>query len=418
MRDLKSDLDWRLKSYPALAGSIDTCALGTLSWNVLREDTMLPVAVIRQSALEHNRAWMKTFAQIAGVRLCPHAKTSMSPDLVSMQIADGAWGITVATVAQMRIFRQFGVSRIVLANQLIGQQNMRFVRDELLADPTFDFYCLVDSIEGIARLETTFAALPPERPLQVLIELGLPGGRSGVRDDAEALVLARHIAGSHCLRLRGIEAYEGIVQGKQDDEPQVATVLDRMVALGRACDLEKLFSGVPILSAGGSSFFDLVSEKLQGDGFEVILRSGCYLIHDNGFYEALFRRLVQRSELAERLGEGLRPALEVWGIVHSCPEPGLAIVGVGKRDISFDIKLPTPIKYSRQGGSVAALSGCETIRLDDQHAYVQSSDSMPLRVGDLVGFGISHPCTTFDRWRALFLVDDAMNIVGAVDTYF
>jgi D-serine dehydratase len=36
----------------------------------------------------------------------------------------------------------------------------------------------------------------------------------------------------------------------------------------------------------------------------------------------------------------------------------------------------------------------------------------------MVAFGISHPCTTFDKWQVLFVVNDRYDIVSAVKTWF
>jgi D-serine dehydratase len=92
---------------------------------------------------------------------------------------------------------------------------------------------------------------------------------------------------------------------------------------------------------------------------------------------------------------------------------------MGKRDCSFDAGMPRPLRWIRRGTDVPeTLEGHCVNRLDDHHAYVALPDPSPLQVGDLVGFGISHPCTTFDRWPSLFVVDDELNVIGAVQTVF
>jgi len=42
----------------------------------------------------------------------------------------------------------------------------------------------------------------------------------------------------------------------------------------------------------------------------------------------------------------------------------------------------------------------------------------PLQVGDLVSFGVSHPCLTFDKWQHLYVVDDNYNVISAIRTFF
>jgi D-serine dehydratase len=416
-------LNWRFKSLPGSGSPLSLAEIAASGWNILDQDVMLPAAVIRQTALDHNRQWMKRFTEAAGVNICPHGKTTMSPQLMGMQLEDGAWGITSATAAHVRTYRQFGIDRIILANQLIGKQNIAYILDELKRDPTFDFYCLVDSVESAEILEAETVRHGYRGRIQVLLELGMKGGRSGVRDDARALELAGRIAASPCLALRGIETFEGIMQGADGADEAMSRLINRVARLAEACDELGLFTGIPILSAGGSSFFDIAATTLSGatlrNRFEVVLRSGCYLVHDSDFYRELVDQLLLRSPEMSPMGEGLRPALELWACVLSRPEPSRAIVGLGKRDASFDIHLPRPVRWARtRQEGVFSLDGHKTVRLDDQHAYLDLPASSPLAVGDLVCFGISHPCTTFDRWPAIYLVDDALTVTGVVQTYF
>lgn len=430
-RSVPNAIDWRSKGLPTEAGEVSRETIATQGWRLTREDLMLPVAVLRQSALTHNSDWMRRFTALTGVNIAPHGKTTMSRELFALQMADGAWGMTAATVGHVRIYREFGIRRILLANQLLGRQAIAYVARELKRDPAFDFYCLVDSPESVDLLEAALADERPGRLLQVLIELGYPGGRAGLRDDGEALALAQRIAASRFLSLRGIEGFEGIVQGQQGDEALVEWLLDRIHRLGDAVATQGLFDGRPILSAGGSSFFDLVADRLAGGAhsraFEVVLRSGCYLVHDSHFYRDMITRLIARSPVASLgnglgngLGSGLRAALEVWAYVHSRPEPTRLIAGLGKRDTSDDVAAPTPIAWCRpgHGDAVEPLSGHEVVRLDDQHAYLDVPADSPLRPGDMIAFGISHPCTTFDKWRTLFVVDDALQVVDAIETNF
>lgn len=421
----KAPLDWCFKAWPANVPAYMPDTLADLGWSILNEDVMLPVAVLSESAMRHNSAWMRRFTELADVKLAPHGKTTMSPELFDLQFADGAWGMTAATAAQVRIYRAHGINRIILANQLVGRQPTDYVLGELRGDPDFDFYCLVDSVAAIEQLERRMSAYPLAPKVQVLLELGLDGGRGGVRDDDEAMAVALRASVSHHLSLRGIEAFEGILQGGgSEGEARMCGLLQRMVDIAERCRRNGLFSGRPILSAGGSSFFDVAAAVLHQAGergaYEVILRSGCYLVHDSSFYAELVERLIARSPSAASLGEGLRPALEVWAYVQSRPEPTRAIIGLGKRDTSADVRDPTPVRWARPGEGKPLLldAGHRTVRLDDHHAYVDVPADSPLQVGDMVAFGVSHPCTTFDRWPALFVVDDALTITGAVRTFF
>jgi len=419
-------LDWTFKALPAGESEIEIEGIAARRWNVLAEDLMLPVAVLRESALENNLNWMKRFCQEAGVEICPHGKTTMAPKLFERQLAAGAWGITAATVAQVRVYRKHGIRRIILANQLIGRQNINYVLTELERDPEFDFYCLVDSREGADLLNAALNGSKSKRNLQVLLEIGIEGGRTGVRKKVEALQIAERIALSPNLRLRGIEAFEGIVQAGpgEEGELRVRQLMEEIAEVAEHCFLNGLFAGKPILTAGGSSYFDIVADVLANSDsasrFTVVLRSGCYVTHDSEFYEEMIKRLLLRTGKIDRSAPALLPAIELWAYVHSRPEPRRVIAGLGKRDASFDIALPRPLGWVRTGSREVGELGPDhrTVRLDDHHAYLDVPPNSPLQVGDLMYFGISHPCTTFDRWPAMYVVDDQRNVIDVVRTYF
>jgi D-serine dehydratase len=420
-------LDWRFKGCPQAAFGQRIADVGGLGLDVLRGEGPLPVAVLKRSALEHNALWMRRFLETAGARICPHGKTTMAPQLFERQLRDGAWGMTAATVAQLRVYRAHGVKRVILANQLVRAGDIEYVLGEIERDPEFDFYCLVDSVEGLARLAEVAGRSSRVRPLQVLVEVGARGGRTGVRGVEAGIALCHAVAAAAPnIALRGVEAFEGIFGGDQASlERNVGALLDDVVAVARGAESERCFApGTVLLTAGGSAFFDLVVDRFSRAGLaattDIVLRSGCYLTHDSHHYEDFLARMRERSATAAALGEGLRPALEIWARIQSIPEPGLAIATFGKRDASYDIDLPRPAWWFRPGshGKPQRVEGCSVLRLNDQHAYVKLPDDHPLRVGDLMGFGISHPCTTFDKWSLLFEVDDDYRVVGAIRTFF
>jgi D-serine dehydratase len=400
-------------------------------WNVLNADTSFPVAVLKQSALQHNLQWMKKFCDSMHVVLAPHGKTTMSPQLFDMQLENGAWGITLATVNQTLIAHRFGVRRVLLANQLISRSDTQAILALLQADPQFEFFALTDSLEGVRRMADQVQAAGLNRPLPLLVEMGFAGGRTGCRNQADALAVARAIHQSPYLQLAGIEGYEGLLVGKHREQDLIAVkaFIQDLMALTQQADAEGLFGSANILlSAGGSAYFDLV-----GRGFEqalnlsrpvtAILRSGCYVTHDHGFYHHLLDEMQARESVVQ--ADNLRPALEVWSMVQSRPEPDLAILTMGKRDASYDIDLPFPVQTHRPGKAsmpVNLPAGCKIEKMNDQHAYLRLPKDhaicTSLQVGDLIACGISHPCTTFDKWPVILVVDDAYQVQSAVNTFF
>ncbi|QQD75432.1 alanine racemase [Curtobacterium sp. YC1] len=376
------------------------------------DDAHLPVMTLRASALAHNTAVMQAYVDRHGLLFAPHMKTHMAPELAADQIAAGAWGVTVASVQQAMVAWEHGVHRILVANEVLDPAGLAWLASRRSVDPGADVLCCVDSTAGVAAGVAAQEAVDGE--LHVLVEVGFPGGRTGVRSPAEARDLAEraHAAG---LVLRGVSGYEGGLPGVDAARTYVAGVL--AVALA----VRPLVPGPrALLSMGGSAWFDAVVDAVTArpDDLDVLLRSGASLVHDDGFY-------AERTPFGRQPAEGsLRAAIEVWGRVTSCPEPGLAFVAVGKRDISFDEGLPV-VRQVRPGGTAAAAPvvpppGAVTVtRLDDQHCYLASGDGAPtLTPGDVVVFGISHPCTVFDKWRQVHVLDDDDTVVRTIATWF
>lgn len=424
-----SFVDQRIKGMPGGLEPLALEAIGAQGWNLLREDLPLPVAVLRQSALAANRRWMQAFLQHSGAVIAPHGKTTMSPQLFDTQLADGAWAITVATVHQLQVARAYGVERVILANQLVGRQAIRYVLDELARDPAFDFYCLVDSVEGVAQLAAAVQQAGLDRPIQLLLEGGYRGGRTGCRDLASALAVARAVAAAApALTLRGVEGFEGLFPGSAEAKAAaVASFLEFLVEIAVAVEREGLFAKGPLLlSAGGSAFYDMVAARFARARFtrevRVVTRSGCYLTHDAGLYAHAFDDLLRRSPGLARLNAAPEAALEVWAYVQSRPEPEKVLLTLGKRDVSYD-EMPVALRWFRPGGGLGPApatidAGHVVTGLNDQHCHMTVPANSPLAVGDMVAFGISHPCLTFDKWQVIPMVDDAYNVVGAIRTFF
>jgi D-serine deaminase-like pyridoxal phosphate-dependent protein len=382
-----------------------------------------PLMTLREAALRHNIEGMAAYCAAAGVELAPHGKTAMAPQLAAAQLAAGAWGITAATIDQLCAYRAFGVPRVLLANELVDPAGIGWLAGELAADPGFEAYCYVDSIEAVAILDAALTAHGAPRALPVLVEFGHLGGRTGVRTVQGAVDVAAAAAATSTLRVAGVAGYEGGI-GHDADARTLAAVAEycRTVrSLFTVLRDSGLIAGDAILTAGGSSYFDVVTRELAADWKQdarptVVLRSGAYLSHDHGFYGEL--------SPAERGAAGelsLLPALELWAHVLSRPEPGLALLGAGRRDVAFDQGLPIPLRVRRPDGSsgpVAAAERWEVTALADQHAFLRLPPRAPLSVGDLVCLGISHPCTTFDKWRVIPVVDAEDRVIDAVHTYF
>ncbi|MBT2774453.1 amino acid deaminase [Halomonas sp. ISL-60] len=378
----------------------------------------LPAAVVHEGPLTHNVEWMQRFAEAHGARLAPHGKTTMTPALFHRQLQAGAWGITLATAPQCRAAFANGVTQLLMANQLVGQANMAIIAS--LIEQGATFYCVVDSQENVRQLGRFFAKRG--LTLAVLIEVGVTGGRCGCRNKQQILSLAEAIANEPALCLVGLEGYEGVVHGG-DPESGIRAYAQYLVDVAVELEAAGRFAEAnPIVTASGSAWYDLIAEAFQGaplqGRFTPVLRPGCYVVHDHGLY-----REAQSAVLGRRpdLQQGLEPALEVFAQVQSLPESGLAIVALGKRDIGHD-QLPIALRRFREGGDPAqtlSVAGWEVTKIMDQHTFVRlPEDALDVEIGDIIAFGASHPCLTFDKWRQLLLVDDELNVKQHLVTCF
>ncbi len=380
-----------------------------------------PLLTLRESALTHNVVGMAGYCAEAGVRLAPHGKTMMAPQLAALQLAAGAWAISVATISQLQTYHAFGFTRLLLANELVDPAGIRWLAGALRSDPSLEVYCYVDSLAGVELLDSLLGEDGGHgRPLPVLIELGHAGGRTGARSCTAALQVARAAAATRTLDVAGAAGYEGGLGHHAD--PQTLTAVrgycEELRRLVTVLGEQGIVDGEPVVSAGGSAFFDIVVSALTAPAGRtpaqrVVLRSGAYITHDHGFYHKISP--VGRHTAGVL---SLRPALELWAPVLSRPEPTLALLQMGRRDVSFDEGLPVPLRLRRYDGRELDASKTQVTALNDQHGYLKVPAALEIEAGDLVSLGISHPCTTFDKWPVIAMIDDADRVINAVHTFF
>ena len=423
-------LDASYKGFPGHLAPVCWSAVGQQGWNLLAGHLSLPLAVLKQSALAHNLVWMQDFCIARGLDIAPHGKTTMSPELYDMQIKAGAWGISFANVFQAGLGIRHGIQRIIIANQVFQATDLDTLATLLFEHPSARIYFLIDSMAQLDAIEAWHVSYKTKTntPLTftVLIELGIEGKRTGCRKHDEALALAHRIKSTPYLTLCGIECYEGALAtcNHAHDTEAVAALMARVQCLAQACESDDLFEcDEVLLTAGGSAIFDLVAQNLKPllqRPARGILRSGCYLTHDHVQYKKMLQCVGVRLQLSNTL----QPALEVLSRVQSCPEPGLALLSMGKRDVSFDMDLPIPLWRAKVGDTSTRRvpSHWQITALNDQHAYLHFNaqapqDEQPF-VGQILGSGISHPCTTFDKWRWMPLVDDHYQVIDAISIHF
>ncbi|GGT30533.1 alanine racemase [Streptomyces althioticus] len=405
----------RFKGLPPDAADLTVGELAAQRRNLFTGGFTTPVLALSAERLEHNLAALETFAERHGLAFAPHGKTSMAPQLFHRQIERGAWGITLAVPHQVRVAREFGVERVFLANELVDAAALRWIAAEQDADPAFRFVCYVDSVRGVELMDAALEGA--SRPVDVVVELAAgEGARTGVRTEAECAAVADAVAGARALRLVGVAGYEGEVP--QADPERVRAWLRRLVALAVDFDKAGRFTGLDeiVVSAGGSAWFDAVADvfaevpELSAPVLK-LLRSGAYVSHDDGHYQRLtpFNRVPGEG--------GLEPAFRLWTQVVSRPSAEQAFTNAGKRDAAYDLDLPVA-RVVRRDEAERPATGIEVTGLSDQHAWLRTSSEADLEVGDWVGLGLSHPCTSFDKWLLIPVAEADGTVVDYIRTFF
>ncbi|MFD8094001.1 amino acid deaminase [Streptomyces malaysiensis] len=412
-------VDHRFKGLPPNAEGLTVGELAAERRSLFTGGFTTPVLALSAEALEHNLVAMERYSAAHGLAFAPHGKTSLAPQLFERQLAHGAWGITAAVPTQVRIYRAFGIQRIFLANEVVDAAALRWLAAELDADPDFRFIAYVDSVRGVELMDAALREAGARRPVDVVVELGGgEGARTGIRTEAECATVADAVAATGTLRLVGVAGYEGEVP-KPDGE-RVRAWLRRLTALAADFDAAGRFEGVNevVVSAGGSAWFDAVADvfaELPTLSRPVLklLRSGAYVSHDDGHYRHLtpFNRVPEEGEL--------HPAFRLWAQVVSRPEPGQAFLNAGKRDAAYDLDMPEPqLIRSARDATTRPATGLAITALSDQHAWVTVADGTDLEVGDWVGLGLSHPCTSFDKWQLIPVAEADGTVTDYIRTFF
>jgi D-serine deaminase-like pyridoxal phosphate-dependent protein len=386
-----------------------------------------PLMTLSAPGLRHNVDTLARWCAEHGVDLAPHGKTTMAPALWAMQLDAGARAITLANVFQLGVARAYGVRRVLIANEVISPLQLRWIADELAKDPEFEVLVWADSVRSVEIMEAARSASvgPDARPLDVLVEVGGIGGRTGARGAETALAVGEAIAEASTLRLAGVGGYEGAIGHGVDeaDLEEVRAYLRDLADIHRRLGRFYPPGVVPVVTAGGSQYFEQVAKvlaPLAADGARVVLRSGAYITHDDGMY----RRLSPLGEAPRTDGDHLVPAMHGWVRITSQPEAGLAILDAGRRDLPFDQDPPEPqlIRPRSDGEPVLEARGMTVTKLNDQHGYLQFGDELPVVVGDELRVGLSHPCTAFDKWGLIPVIDDPDAadpvVVDLVRTFF
>ncbi len=423
-------IDDRIRGFPPGHSPLALDAIGQQGWKPYDGKMALPLMSLDEVAFAGNLKSMMGYVKDHGIEIAPHAKTPMSTAIAKTLVAAGAWGTTVADIRQASVFLRAGLRRLILGNETGGLPAARRLAAMVAGFPDAELHVFVDSTDVENALRIAWGERGDLPPLGLLVEFG--AGRAGARDMETGIAILDSVLGAETptFRLTGIAAYEGAAATADPAETinrikglmtLTADFLPRVRA--RISDNRKL-----IVTAGGSVYFDMVTAGLAeavatDPNCLLVLRSGAIFFHDHGVYERGLASLDARRGFVvggtvRSASDEFVPALRLWSEVLSRPEAGLAISGMGMRDVANDQGLPRPLALYRDGERRSDLAGAEVLRLNDQHAFVKLPDDAGVKVGDVIEFGISHPCTCLDRQAILYSLDREHRVTKAYLTSF
>lgn len=336
-----------------------------------------PAAVLDLDAFDRNVGRMVERALAAGLALRPHAKSHKCATLAHRQIAAGAVGICCAKLAEAEAMAAAGVGRILVTSPIAGTASA--TRAARLAADLPDFRIVVDHVDGVAELAAAATA-----PIQVIIDIDVGLGRTGVHDATQAADVARAIAGRPNLIFLGLQGYGGQWQHMKGANARADAVAAGMARMTDAIAAVRAVGLVPrIITGGGTGTF--AADAAQGILNEI--QPGSFAFMDRDYREAL-----------EGDPDGaFEQALTVETSVITTNHPRWVTIDGGLKAFSTDGPLPQALD--------ARFSDCAFRFFGDEHGLLmRPTDDAPVPRGTRVTFAPGHIDPTLDRYSVLHLV--------------
>lgn len=336
-----------------------------------------PYVKIEKNKLERNISHMQDWAHQNGQLLRPHIKTHRCVEIARMQLAAGAAGITCSKLGEAEIMAAAGITDILIAYSLVGNDKMRRL-SALLEKASITVTC--DNTVSAEQLNEV--GLKLGRPIPVLVEILTHIKRGGV-EEKELVPFVRRLQSMPGLRFAGIFAYSGLDPTSEPDHG-LLHMSKQETELLRSCKSRLEAAGISVdVVSGGST---VVSRR--ADVMDVLTesRAGNYVFGDLHY--------AQLGAVSED-----DCALTVRATVISTPELGLATLDCGSKILSSD--------HNETGfGRIKQLPGAVIYKLNEEHGYVRYDPAQgQLRIGDEVDVIPYHSCVVANLVDKMFLFD-------------
>lgn len=173
----------------------------------LRELTT-PAVVLDLEAFEQNIAAYQRQINLHGLRARPHAKSHKCAEIAQRQIAAGAVGVCTASLHEAEAMAEQGIHNLLITSPVVGAGKVDRLME--LLERGAVVAVVVDDQDHAVSIAA--AAHRSGHVLDVLIDVDLGMGRTGVNNVESALRLVNLVSEAKGISYRGIQAYSGRVQ--------------------------------------------------------------------------------------------------------------------------------------------------------------------------------------------------------------
>ena len=332
-----------------------------------------PALIVEVAILDRNIQRMAAFFAAGPCRLRPHFKAHKTPEIARRQLAAGSCvGLTCATVSEAEIVAGL-CDDILIANEMVGPGKCERVA-KLAERHTVTI--AVDSVAGLEQIAA--AARRDGTPVGVLVDVNVGQTRCGVLPGEPALALARRVADTPGVRLRGVMGYEGHLQPLRERSERETRAREAMRALVDTAQLLR-DNGLPcdVVSGGGTGTYD-ISGRVPG---VTEIQAGSYALMDSD-YASLHLPFEQ--------------AFFLLGTVVSRPDAGRCVADCGHKAATKDHGNPV----------VDGIEGATVVMFNDEHAAIALPPGSTIAVGDRVRLRPSHTDPTMNLHDVVYALED------------
>ena len=342
-----------------------------------------PAVVIDLDRLDANIASMAAHARELGYGLRPPVKIHKCSTIAARQVAAGALGMCCSTVVEAEVCVAAGLPGTMIFN--IVRSKPKLERVARLNSLTEGLIVATDHDDHVTELEQV--ARDSGRPLAVMIDVEVGGGRTGLADSAEILRLARRIADSSVLEFAGLQGYVGNHQNHPDLSERARMSREYLTDFIPLV-AELTAAGLPprVVTGGGTGTHDIDHEL----GVFTEIQAGSYVFGDVNYRNAHLRRGEARP-FAE--------SLTVHTKVISASQPGFVITDAGTKELNgYSSPVVPLINAGAPLGSTYSLVGDDMGRID----FPNPGDA--LAIGDRIEVLPPHAFQTITHYRVYHVV--------------